>query len=138
LNFHARFGKLPAVPNESTLGPCAVPAPTPHDLVSLVAAATLFYYQTASRPGLVKDTATRMEIHRLSMALATVLPLFRTTTSGDVHPLTDGERETLMLLNEHRGILDDPSRWGASVAVRAVDLGMVIDSARRSPSSEPG
>jgi hypothetical protein len=93
-----------------------------HDLISLVAAATLLYYRITPRPSTLRDQAARDEIHRLSLALATMVPLYRVDLVGGFRALTAGELDALTLLIESQHILDHSASPGADLAIRTVDL----------------
>jgi hypothetical protein len=97
-----------------------------HDLMSLVAAATLIYYRTTPHPSTLRDQKARDEIHRLSLALASMVPLYRIDASGRVFPLSGAQLQRLVADIEKSHVLE-PGR-GVDLAIHTTDLTRAIEA----------
>jgi hypothetical protein len=97
-----------------------------HDLISLVAAATLIYYRITPSPLGLNDRKARDDIHRLCVTLAGTASLYRVDFSGAVRPIEGDELAGLVKDIARSHVLDDAE--GADLAIHTADLASTIEA----------
>jgi hypothetical protein len=73
----------------------------------------------------LRDQRARNEIHRLSLALAGMVPLYRIDASGQVFPLAGEELRRLVAAIEKSHVLE-PGQ-GVDLAIHTTDLTRAIE-----------
>jgi hypothetical protein len=97
-----------------------------HDLMSLVAAATLIYYRATPNAATLRERKARDAIHEFSMTLAAMVPLYRIDGEGKVSSLAGPELERAVAEIRNSHVLDHPG--GAALAVHTSDFARAIES----------